>query len=63
MSNYSKLYTLADRIFALKPWRYMYEDEIIGVRKPVSGTIGFISVMGNLISLYEHKNRRSDFIA
>lgn len=48
MSHYSKLYTLAGSIFALKPWRYMYEDEITGVRDPVSGTIGFISVMGNL---------------
>jgi len=48
MSNWPKLYALADRIYALKPWRYMYEDEIVGVRDPVSGTIGFISVMGNL---------------
>jgi hypothetical protein len=48
MGNWSKLYTLADRVNALKPWRYMFEDEITGVRDPVSGTIGFISVMGNL---------------
>jgi len=48
MSNWSKLYTLSDHIYALKPWRYMYEDEITGVRDPVTGTIGFISVMGNL---------------
>ena len=48
MSNWPKLYALGNRIYALKPWRYMYEDEITGVRDPVSGTIGFISVMGNL---------------
>ncbi|MCX6250817.1 MAG: hypothetical protein NTX61_08700 [Bacteroidetes bacterium] len=48
MNNWSKLYTLANRIYALKPWRFMYEDEIIGIRDPVTGTIGFISVMGNL---------------
>jgi hypothetical protein len=48
MSNWSKLYSLADHINALKPWRFMYEDEITGVRDPVKGTIGFISVMGNL---------------
>ena len=48
MNNWSKLYQLADRIKALKPWRFMYEDDITGVRDPVTGTIGFISVMGNL---------------
>lgn len=48
MSIHQKLYRLADRIYALKPWQFMYEDEIIGVRDPGSGTIGFISVMGNL---------------
>lgn len=48
MSNWPKLYKLANCIYALKPWQYMYEDEITGVRDPVSGTIGFISVMGNL---------------
>jgi hypothetical protein len=48
MSNWSTLYLLANRINALKPWRFMYEDEMIGVRDPVTGTIGFISVMGNL---------------
>ncbi|MEI6683495.1 MAG: hypothetical protein WCO44_12740 [Bacteroidota bacterium] len=48
MSDWSKLYALADNIIALKPWRYMYEDEIMGVRDPSTGTIGFLSVMGNL---------------
>jgi hypothetical protein len=48
MSNWSRLYSLADHINALKPWLFMYEDEITGVRDPVTGTIGFISVMGNL---------------
>ncbi len=48
MNNWSKLYKLADRIMALQPWRYMYEDEISGVRDPITGTIGFISVMGTL---------------
>jgi hypothetical protein len=47
MDSWKKLYSLAGRIYALKPWRYMYEDELIGVRDPVSGTLGFISVMGN----------------
>lgn len=48
MNNWSKLYQLADRIKALKPWRFMYEDDITGVRDPITGSIGFISVMGNL---------------
>ncbi len=48
MNNWSKLYSLADRIYALKPWQFMLEDELIGVRDPVTDTIGFTSVMGNL---------------
>jgi len=48
MSNWSKLYQLANRVQALKPWRFMYEDDITGVRDPSTGIIGFISVMGNL---------------
>jgi len=48
MSNWSTLYLLANHINALKPWRFMYEDEITGVRDPVTGAIGFISVMGKL---------------
>ena len=48
MNNWTTLYQMADLIKALKPWRYMYEDEITGVRDPVTDTIGFISVMGNL---------------
>jgi hypothetical protein len=48
MDNWSKLYILANRISALEPWQFMFEEEIMGVRDPVSGTIGFISVMGHL---------------
>lgn len=48
MNNWKKLYQLADCIKALKPWRFMYEDEIMGVRDPITGSIGFISVMGRL---------------
>ncbi len=48
MNNWSKLYKLAGLIKELKPWRYMYENDITGVRNPSTGTIGFISVMGNL---------------
>jgi len=48
MSNWPRLYSLAGHISTLKPWRFMYEDDITGVRDPITGTIGFVSVMGNL---------------
>ena len=46
MEYWDKLYTLAAQVFEQKPWRYTYEDEIFGVKNPVTGKIGFISVMG-----------------
>ncbi|MEI8218892.1 MAG: hypothetical protein WCG51_07595 [Elusimicrobiota bacterium] len=46
MEHWDKLYTLAAQVFELGPWRYTYEDEIFGVKDPVTGKIGFISVMG-----------------
>ena len=48
MNNWPKLYTLADQISALKPWKFMKEDEIFGVMDPVTGACGYLSVMGNL---------------
>lgn len=42
-----RLYQLADRIKEMAPWKWMYEDDIFGVRNSVTGELGFISVMGN----------------
>lgn len=44
--QWQQLYTLADRIKALAPWDNLFEDELFGVRDPVTGEDCFISVMG-----------------
>jgi hypothetical protein len=44
--QWEQLYTLADRIKALAPWNDLFEDELFGVRDPVTGEDYFISVMG-----------------
>lgn len=44
--QWQQLYTLADRIKALAPWNNFFEDELFGVRDPVTGEDYFISVMG-----------------
>lgn len=44
--QWQQLYTLADRIKALAPWNILYEDDLFGVRDPVTGEDCFISVMG-----------------
>jgi hypothetical protein len=44
--QWQQLYTLADRIKTLAPWNDLFEDDIFGVRDPVTGEDYFISVMG-----------------
>lgn len=44
--QWQQLYTLADRIKALAPWNNLFEDDLFGVRDPVTGEDCFISVMG-----------------
>ena len=46
MEQWKRLFELADKLKALQPWNFLYEDEIFGVRDPGTGTIGFISFMG-----------------
>ena len=41
-----KLYSSADRINALAPWRWMDDSELLGVQDPVTGEIGFMHVLG-----------------
>jgi hypothetical protein len=43
-----KLYSLAEQVLELGPWRWMEEDEIFGVKFPQNETVGFVSVMGML---------------
>lgn len=45
-AQWQQLYTLADRIKELAPWNDLYEDDLFGVRDPVTGEDYFISVMG-----------------
>lgn len=45
-AQWQQLYTIADRIKGLAPWENLYEDELFGVRDPITGQDCFISVMG-----------------
>ncbi len=40
-------YQACDQIYALKPWKKLYEDEIFGIRLP-DGEDQFVSIMGTL---------------
>jgi len=40
------LYDLADELYRLAPWQWMYEDQLIGLRHPVTGELAQISIMG-----------------
>lgn len=42
------LYKAADALYALAPWKWMYDSHIFGVRDPEQGTVGYCCVMGNL---------------
>ena len=46
LEQWNRLFDLADRIKALKPWATLEETDIFGVRDPESGDDNFISVMG-----------------
>jgi hypothetical protein len=41
-----KLYSVADRLYALAPWSWLENDRPFGVQDPVTGEIGFIHVTG-----------------
>ena len=40
------LYDLADALYRLAPWQWMFEHQLIGLRHPVSGELAHISIMG-----------------
>ncbi|MGB9722502.1 MAG: DUF7309 domain-containing protein [Chloroflexia bacterium] len=42
------LYAAAMRLYALHPWTWLYEDQILGVVNPENGEVGYCSVMGSL---------------
>jgi hypothetical protein len=46
MNQWKKLYDLANELKQLKPWEFMFEDEIFGIQDPVSGETSFASIMG-----------------
>jgi hypothetical protein len=41
-----RLYSVADRLYALAPWRWMEGEELFGGEDPITGEIGFMYVMG-----------------
>ncbi len=48
VESWRRLYELAVQLRQLAPWESLSEIDIFGVRDPVSGVTGFISVMGAL---------------
>lgn len=40
------LYDLADALYALSPWEWMEEDELIALKHPETGETGYVSLMG-----------------
>ncbi|HYF35848.1 MAG TPA: hypothetical protein VD994_11195 [Prosthecobacter sp.] len=44
--NRAALYDLADRLYRLEPWMWMREEQIIGLKHPETGEMGYLSVMG-----------------
>jgi hypothetical protein len=43
---WKNLYTLFDEITELKPWDFLYETDIFGIKSPDTGQQYFISIMG-----------------
>lgn len=44
--EWRKLYELAQQVYELEPWTWMTEVELFGVQDPISGEVGYVSVMG-----------------
>jgi hypothetical protein len=47
MEKWKRLYDMADRLKALKPWDFLYERQVFGVKDPETGITGFVSFMGS----------------
>jgi hypothetical protein len=47
LEEWRSLYELAIQLKNLAPWDWIFEDEMFGVQNPVTGEIGYVSIMGN----------------
>ncbi len=48
LDDYRRLYAAAIAVKELSPWEFMQEPDIFGVQNPENGTLGFVSVMGQM---------------
>jgi hypothetical protein len=48
LTNWKRLYRLADQVGAIAPWEYMSEYEVFCIREPEQNTLCFISILGEL---------------
>lgn len=42
----SQLYDLADQLYAMAPWKWLNEEQLVALRHPETGQIDHISIMG-----------------
>ncbi len=47
VNQWKTLYDLADQVKQAAPWEHLYESEVFGVKEPLTGEIGYVSVMGS----------------
>ncbi len=41
------IYQLAEQLYRLSPWKWLYETEVFGIRSPETSRTYFISILGN----------------
>jgi hypothetical protein len=46
--EWQRLYSVALKFRRLAPWQWMYDSQLLGVKDPETGTVGYCSVMGRL---------------
>ncbi len=60
--SWKTLFSLALEFRELSPWTYLFDNQVIGILNPISGEMGFSSIMGNLgehFALFYYENEKA----